>query len=109
LAAAKGGETLALPRTLALREEGTNERDYTYTCATRALFSRCLTNEEKGGGPLVDIVDRGDKGSRSKRMSQFLEIYGGSLMMREVEWSNASPDLQWSSYFPGLSGPDTGP
>jgi hypothetical protein len=28
--------------------------------------------------------------------------------MREVEWSNASPDLQWSSYFPGPSTRTTG-
>jgi hypothetical protein len=72
LAAAEEGETQ--PRTLALGEGDTNEQDYTYTRATRALFSRRLTNEETGGGPLMDIIDRGDKGSLSERMSQFLEI-----------------------------------
>jgi hypothetical protein len=106
-AAAEEGEIQ--PWSHALGGRGTNEQDYTHTRATRAYFSQSLTNVETREGPVMDIVGRGDKGSQSARMSQFLETYGGSLTRREVEWSNASPDLQWASLVPCLAESHTGP
>jgi hypothetical protein len=101
VAAAGEGEIQA--KTLASGRWGTDERSYSYTRAARAHFSQRLTSEEAGEEPLWGILGREDNGSKAVKIARFLETYGGSLRMREVEWSDASPDQQWSSYFPRSS------
>ena len=83
------------PRPLALGEEGTNEKDYTYTRTARAHFSRSRAEEERREEPLMNIADRGDRGSKAARIAKFLETYGGNFREREAEGSDTSPGLQW--------------
>jgi hypothetical protein len=93
LTAAEEGEVL--PQTVALGVEGTYEYDYSYTRATRAHYSQNRTKTGVRGEPLMNLADRGDRGSQAARISHFLERYGGSLREREVVGSDTSPGLQW--------------
>jgi hypothetical protein len=83
------------PQTVVPGVEGTYEHDYSYTRATRTLYSQNKTNKEIRGEPLMNIADRGDRGSQAARISHFLETHGGSLMEKEAEGSDTDPGLQW--------------